>query len=324
MEKIRWGVLGTADIARQQTIPGMREAENCALYAIAGRSIEKARQYQAEFGFEKAYGSYDALLSDPAVQAVYVPLPNDLHREWAIRALEAKKHVLCEKPLALTEAQARDMFRAAEENGVHLMEAYAYLHNPFVRAVKAEVDAGAIGNVLYLESAFVGGPPREGNYRARRDAGGGAQYDLGCYPLSMALWMLDGEPLRVSASALFDDGGIDLATNALLSFAGGAVANLSCGMLLRADRLDRFRLCGDRGEIFSAFQFNQPGEIAYTLVRDGRAEEKRVTAPQNYRLEVEQLGRCILEGEAPAVSPAFSLRVARVQDRILDAIGFWK
>ncbi len=324
MEKIRWGVLGTADIARWQTIPGMREAENCALYAIAGRSIEKARQYQAEFGFEKAYGSYDALLSDPAVQAVYVPLPNDLHREWVIRALEAKKHVLCEKPLALTEAQARDMFRAAEENGVYLMEAYAYLHNPFVRAVKAELDAGAIGNVLYLESAFVGGPPRAGNYRARRDAGGGAQYDLGCYPLSMALWMLDREPLRVSASALFADSGIDLAANVLLSFEGGAVANLSCGMLLRANRLDRFHLCGDRGEIFSAFQFNQPGEIAYTLVRDGKAEEKRVTAPQNYRLEVEQLGRCILEGEAPAVSPAFSLRVARVQDRILDAIGFWK
>ena len=324
MEKIRWGVLGTADIARWQTIPGMREADSCVLYAIAGRSIEKARQFQSEFGFEKACGSYDELLSDPQVQAVYVPLPNDLHLEWVKRALKQKKHVLCEKPLALNAAQAEDMFRTAEENGVHLMEAFAYLHNPFVHAVKAEIDAGAVGSVRYVESAFLGGPPRENNYRARRDAGGGAQYDLGCYPLSMALWLMEKAPVQVRASALFNENGIDLATSALLSFEGGAVANLYCGMLLPASRLDRFHIVGDRGEIFSSFYFNQPGEIAYTLLRNGKAEEKRVTAKQNYRLEVEQLGRCILNGESPAVSPAFSLLVARTQDRILDEIGFWK
>ena len=150
MEKVRWGVLGTADIARGQTIPGMRTAEHCECYAIAGRRIEKARSYQEEFGFRKAYGSYDELLADPEVQAVYIPLPNDLHCEWTVRALKAGKHVLCEKPLAVSAAQAEEMFRTAEENHVLLMEAFAYLHSPFIRAVREELDAGAIGGIRYL------------------------------------------------------------------------------------------------------------------------------------------------------------------------------
>ena len=135
MENIKWGVLGTAGIARGQTIPAMKTAENCTLFAIAGRSLEKAKEFRQEFGFEKAYGSYEALLNDPEVEAVYIPLPNDLHCEWTIRALNAKKHVLCEKPLAVSKAQEESMFRAAEENGVHLMEAFAYLHSPVTAAI---------------------------------------------------------------------------------------------------------------------------------------------------------------------------------------------
>ena len=153
MNSIKWGVLATADIARGQTIPAMKKAVNCDLYAIAGRGLEKARQFQQEFGFEKAYGSYDALLNDPNVEAVYIPLPNDLHCEWAIRALNAKKHVLCEKPLAVSKAQEESMFRAAEENGVHLMEAFAYLHSPIIAAIKGEL--ASIGEIRYLESAFI-------------------------------------------------------------------------------------------------------------------------------------------------------------------------
>ena len=131
MEKVRWGVIGTAGIARGETIPGMLLAENCELYAVAGRSLEKAKSFRDAFGFRKAYGSYDELLADPAVEAVYIPLPNDLHCEWSIRALQAGKHVLCEKPLAVSEEQAKRMFEAAEKNGVYLMEAFAYLHSPF-------------------------------------------------------------------------------------------------------------------------------------------------------------------------------------------------
>ena len=179
MSKVRWGVLGTADIARGQTIPGMQMAEHCELYAIAGRRIEKAKQYQEEFGFQKAYGSYDELLADPEVQAVYIPLPNDLHCEWTVKALKAKKHVLCEKPLAVSEAQVKEMFRAAEENSVLLMEAFAYLHSPFVQAVKAELDAGTIGEIRYFESAFITGRRPDTDIRLRRETYGGAFYYLG-------------------------------------------------------------------------------------------------------------------------------------------------
>ena len=322
MEKVKWGVLGTADIARGQTIPGMKLAEHCERYAIAGRRIEKAKRYQEEFGFQKAYGSYDELLSDPDVQAVYIPLPNDLHCEWTVKALKAKKHVLCEKPLAVSEAQVTEMFRTAEENGVLLMEAFAYLHSPFVRAVKAELDAGVIGEIRYIESAFITGRRPDTDIRLRKETCGGAFYDLGCYPLSMILWMLGKEPEEVRASAQFSEKEIDLFTSALLLYENGTVANIDCGMLLPTGRLDRFHICGTSGEITSPVEFNQCGEIPYTVIRDGMQETKTVTAPNNYALETEQLSRCILYGEKPHISGEFSLLTARTTDRILKAIGY--
>ena len=322
MRKVKWGVLGTADIARGQTIPGMQLAEHCELYAIAGRKIEKAKAYQEEFGFQKAYGSYDELLADPEVEAVYIPLPNDIHCEWSIKALKAKKNVLCEKPLAVSEAQVKEMFRATEENGVLLMEAFAYLHSPFVKAVKAELDAGVIGEIRYLESAFITGRRPDTDIRLRKETYGGALYDLGCYSISMAMWMLGKEPDDVRAIAQFSEKQIDLFTSALLLYNNGMVANLDCGMLLPTGRLDRFHIHGTLGEIVSPVEFNQCGEIPYTIIRNGVKETKTVTAPNNYSLESENLSLCILNGEKPHVSKEFSLLVARVTDRILREIGY--
>ena len=322
MRKVRWGVLGTADIARGQTIPGMQAAEHCELYAVAGRRAEKAKSFQETFGFRKSYGSYDELLADPDVEAVYIPLPNDLHCEWTVRALNAKKHVLCEKPLAVSESQAREMFRAAETNRVLLMEAFAYLHSPFVRAVKEELDAGVIGEIRYMESAFITGRRPDTDIRLRRETYGGALYDLGCYAVSMALWMLGREPDVVRAAAQFSGQRIDLFTSALLLYGSGAVANLDCGMVLPAGRLDRFRIRGTLGEIVSPVEFNQCGDIPHTVIRDGSAETKTVSVPNNYALEVDQLSRCILNGEKPHVSGEFSLMTARVTDRILREIGY--
>ena len=322
MKKVQWGVLGTAGIARSQTIPAMKLANNCDLYAIAGRNPEKVREFQESFGFEKGYCSFDELLADPQVEAVYIPLPNDLHMEWVIRALNARKHVLCEKPLALTAAQEEEMFRAAEDNGVYLMEAFAYQHSPIVAALKSELDNGAVGEIRYLESAFIGGLPKQGDYRWRREAGGGAVYDLGCYAVSMALRMMGCEPEEITASAQFCDQGIDVFASMLMKFKNGATANLYCGMLSGTRRLDRFHVLGTRGELYSPVEFNQAGEIQYTVVCDGVAKTKTVTAPNNYQLEVEQLGRCVRNGEKPFVTPEFSLMVARTLDQVLDKIGF--
>ena len=325
MRKIKWGVLGTAGIARKQTIPGMQQADNCELYAIAGRSMEKAEQFRERFGFEKAYGSYNELLADPEVEAVYIPLPNELHCEWTVKALNAKKHVLCEKPLAPTTEQVETMIRCARENGVHLMEAFAYLHSPFVTAVKAELERGAIGDVLYLESAFITATHEAENIRMRRDTFGGALYDLGCYATSMTTWMLGEEPQKVQAMADFSDQGVDLFTSALLTFPCGARAALDCGIVLSlkdSKRIDRLQIHGTKGCIRSSTQFNEEGELSYTLYSEGKTEVKTVTARQNYALEVEQLGRCILNGEQPHVSHAFSIMNARLIDRIRAAIHY--
>ena len=322
MRKVRWGVLGTADIAWGQTIPGMRQAEHCELYAVAGRKTEKAERYRDAFGFRKAYTGYEALLEDPEVEAVYIPLPNDLHCEWTVRALKAGKHVLCEKPLAVSEKQAEEMFRAAEENGVNLMEAFAYLHSPFVGAVRAELEAGAVGEIRYLESAFITTRRAGTDIRLRKETFGGALLDLGCYCVSMALWMMGREPDEVRAAAQFSDKKVDLFTSALLLYDGGAVADLDCGMLLPSGRLDRFRIHGTEGTIVSPVEFNQCGKIPYTVIRDGAAVTREVDAPNNYALETEQLSLCILRGDRPHVSKEFSLRVARVTDRIMREIGY--
>lgn len=322
MDKVRWGILGTADIARGATIPGMQQANNCELCAVAGRRLEKAQAFRDEFGFRKAYGSYEELLADPEVEAVYIPLPNDLHCEWSVRALQAGKHVLCEKPLAVSEEQVKWMFDAAEKSGIYLMEAFAYLHSPFVQAVKAELDAGVIGDIRYMESAFITGRRPDTDIRLRKETCGGATYDLGCYAVSMAMWMIGKEPDTIRASAQFSPKGIDLFTSALLLYDDESVAALDCGMLLPHGRLDRFRIYGTKGTILSPVEFNQSGEIPYTIIRDGISETKTVSVRDNYALEVEQLGRCVRGLETPHVSREFSLLVARVTDRILAEIGY--
>ena len=324
MRKIKWGVLGTANIAKGCTIPGMQLAENCELYAVAGRTLEKAEAFRAEFGFEKAYGCYEALLEDPAVEAVYIPLPNDLHCEWTVKALRAKKHVLCEKPVAVNAAQAEEMFREAEANGVLLMEAFAYLHSPLIAALKAELDAGTIGDVLYLDNAFITSDYNMSNIRMRRETFGGSVYDLGCYCISQALWLL-GEPDRVQAVADFSAAGVDRYATGLLSYADGRQACFSCGMVLATEqdkRIDRLLIHGTKGAICTDAGYNEAGELRYTVTVDGAQTVKTVNAPQNYSLEIAQLGRCIEGVEQPHVSKAFSLAVARTLDRVLASIGY--
>lgn len=325
MKKVTWGVLGTAHIAKGHTLPGMMQAENCRRYAVAGRNLAKAEAFQEEFGFEKAYGSYEALLSDPEVEAVYIPLPNELHYEWTKKALQAKKHVLCEKPLAPTVAQMEELAKIAEENGVLVMEAFAYLHSPYMAAVKAELNAGTIGEPLYMESEFVTSDYDLSNIRMRKETFGGAVYDLGCYCTSQILWLMGSEPEKVQAVAEFSPEGIDTLTTAILSFADGKKASLTCGMCLNRepfDRIDRFRVHGTKGCIESHEQFNADGDLIYTVTVDGKRETRVVPTPQNYRLEVEQLGRCILNGEKPWVSPEFTARNGRLLERILDCIGY--
>lgn len=325
MRKVNWGVIGTAGIAKGQTIPGMLLAENCSLYAIAGRSMEKAEEYQALFGFEKAYGDYVELLEDPAVEAVYIALPNTLHCEWVKKAISYGKHVLCEKPLAPTAEEAEALFRLADEKGVYLMEAFAYLHSPWVAAIKNEIDSGAIGSVRYIESQFVTSDYNSANIRMRRETNGGCMYDLGCYTTSLIGWLLGREPDEIRAAGIFSPEGIDVLTTAVFSYKDGVKAMMNCGMVLATDldkRIDQLRIDGTEGSITSTGEFNGCGEMSYIITRDGLAEEKTVSVPQNYSLEVAQLGRCITEGEKPHVSREFTIRNLTTVGRILKEIGY--
>ena len=325
MEKIKWAVLGTAGIAKGQTIPGMLQAENCELYAIAGRSLEKAKAYQEEFGFTKAYGDYDELLADPQVEAVYIPLPNQLHHDWAIRALKAKKHVLCEKPLAPTAKEAEEMIRCANENGVLLMEAFAYLHSPYVCALKDIVDSGVLGEIRYIETAFITSDYDVSNIRMRKETFGGALYDLGCYNTSLILRLLGEEPESVQAVAVYSDRNVDRLTTGTLTFKGGMSAAFTCGMVLPTDmnqRLDRLQIHGTKGKIVSDVEYNQEGECSFTVVTEEGTQVRKVTARQNYALETEQFGRCIRQGETPFVSNEFTMMNSRTIDRLLESIGY--
>lgn len=325
MRTINWGVLGTAGIAKGCTIPGMQAAENCNLYAIAGRNLEKAQAFQAQFGFEKAYGSYEALLSDPAVEAVYIPLPNELHYAWAIKAMDAGKHVLCEKPLAPTAEQIEAMQAAAKKNGVFLMEAFAYLHSPLMAAIKAEIRQGVIGDLLYADSCFITSDYDISNIRMRKETFGGSVYDLGCYCTSQLLWLIGEDPSDIQAVAQFSRENIDILTTGILSFPSGVKAAFQCGMLLATDqdkRIDRFQIHGSKGSIYTDARFNQWGQLSYTVTTDSGVRTETVSARQNYALEIEQLGRCITDGESPWVSHQFTLRNARVLEAILEKIGY--
>jgi len=325
MTKVNWGVLGTADIARGCTIPGMKQAENCNLYAIAGRSMKKAVSFKEEFGFEKAYGDYDSLLADENVQAVYIPLPNHIHYEWIMKAVEAGKHVLCEKPMAPSAKEAAELFDAAKKKGVFLMEAFAYLHSPYVTALREEIDNGVIGNVSYIESAFLTSNHDMSNIRMYKEFYGGAVYDLGCYCTSMISRMIDKEPTVVQGVAEYSKEGVDLNATAIMQFGDDIRASFNCGMIFEVDinsRFDRLFIHGTKGYIKSDVEYNQSGELKYTVCSDGKTTTKTVNAPHNYKLEVEQLGRCILDGETPHVSPEFSLKNARMLDKVLEAIGY--
>ena len=330
MRKVRWGVLGTAGIADTCTIPGMLEAENCELYAIAGRNPEKVDDFRERFGFRKGYYSLDEMLDDPEVEAVYIPLSNDLHRSWVIRAAEKGKHILCEKPLGASEAECREMIKAADANGVILMEAFAYLHSPLMAAIKRELDAGTIGDVLYIDSTFLTSCYDMSNIRMRKETCGGSLYDLGCYNTTQILWLLGEEPAEIKAAADFSDEKVDMFTQAFMKFSDGKRASMKCGMVLERSvglsgeffRMDSVVIFGTKGSLTCYAQFNEAGELSYTVKAAGVSETKTLTVPQNYRLEVEQLGRCITEGETPHVSHEFTLRNARTMDRILKEIGY--
>ena len=332
MEKktVRWGVLGCSGIGKSRTIPGLLACENAELYAIAGRNEEKLKAYAEPFAPKKLYTDYQALLDDENVDAVYLPLPNSIHMEWVKKAAAAGKHILCEKPMALTEEQVREMFAAAKEHGVLLEEAYAYRHAQLVQKVKEIVDSGAIGRIRYLESKHSTFDTNRSGIRYQKGNGGGAVYDVTCYNVSLAAYLFGKDPEDMSVYCGFDkETGVDVSDAVMLRYEEGVTAMLYAG--LDAYRRGCYSILGETGRIDVDHKFNSSGVCHIRVSTGARPQgaeyvdetttEYTIWVDDNYKKEIELFSDAVLNGSALTVSEEESLRTARVCDAIRRAGG---
>jgi len=328
MRNINWAVLGTASIAKEETIPAMLLSRTTNLYAIAGRSKEKVEEFQSTFGFETTYLDYDECLADPLVDAVYIPLPNHIHKEYIIKAARAKKHILCEKPLAASAEDVLEIINVCKTEGVHFMEAFAFLHCPIVDDLINRVKSGVIGDIRLIETLFyIPSFYLNGDIRGQRETLGGGQYDLGCYNIALILKLMDKMPIDIDALGKFTEAGIDRYCHSLLEFDDGTIATSSSGMILERTenyRMDECYIKGEKGQIEMKFPYNASGLLSYDIIKAGKTQTIEMRVPNNYFLEIEQFNRCILGEETPLVSNEFSYKVAQVQDKILEKIGYWQ
>ncbi|MHC5537123.1 Gfo/Idh/MocA family protein [Singulisphaera rosea] len=225
--KLRWGILGCARISRRGLIPGIRESQLGTLQAIASRDSETATAWAAEFGIPRSYGRYQELLDDPKVDAVYIPLPNEMHRAWVFAAADAGKHVLCEKPLSLDVAEAKAMVAHCRERNVLLMEAFMWRHQPRTAAVRRMVAGGSIGELRLIRSSF-SFPIEPNDWRLDRTRGGGALWDVGCYGLSTARLFAGAEPKSIRSVARFGPTGVDMSLSCVMTFPNGIIGEFDC------------------------------------------------------------------------------------------------
>jgi len=314
--------MSTAKIAREKVIPGIRGAANAQLVAIASRDHANARAVADRFDIPVAHGSYDDLLSDPEIDAIYIPLPNHMHLEWTERAARAGKHVLCEKPLGLNADEARRMHATCEAEGVVLLEAFMYRFHPQWQAVFEMVEEGRIGELRSVQSWFSYFNNDPANIRNVADWGGGALMDIGCYCIHVARTLFGREPVGVHAEMMRDpESGVDILTTAILDFATGQ-AGFTVGTRTEPDQ--RVHIYGTEGRIEIDIPFNTPSDrethVKLTAGRtspvDPHTEILTFAAADHYSLEIEAMGRAVLDGEALDGGAADSVANMAVIDRL--------
>jgi len=262
-QSLRFGILGAANIARAFAV-AVADSDRVKVVAVASRDLKKARTFAQEFGIERAHGSYEAMLRDPDIDAVYIPLPNTQHAEWAIRSAEAGKHILCEKPIAVTAADARAMFDAAHKHGVHLAEAYPYRSQPQTLKTRELLASGAIGRVQWIHATFGFTCTDPNNIRLDPTLGGGALLDAGSYPVSFVRMVAGERPIRVHASARWSETGVDRTVVASIEFNGGLLAQIACSFATAFHR--RALIAGDAGMLETTY-LNDPPEGGPPAIR---------------------------------------------------------
>ena len=331
MRKVKWGVLGVAKIATEKVIPGMQGAERCDIAAIASRDASRASQAAGQLGIAKAYGSYEALLADPEIEAIYNPLPNELHVPWTIKAMEAGKHVLCEKPAALSAEEAEMLIAARDRTGKLVAEAFMVRFHPQWRRARDLAQSGAIGDVRAIQTFFSYRLLDPDNVR-NRPPGGGGLYDIGCYAVLTARFVFGAEPTRVACVMERDPNfGVDRLASGILEFPGGRHLSFTVGTQISLHQ--RVTIVGEAGRIEAPVPFNAlPDRPMRIVIDDGadlvgsgaRVEEFPVC--DQYGLQGDAFSRAVL-GEAPL---EFGVEDAVLNMRVIDALfgaaesGMWQ
>ncbi len=296
-QKVRWGIISTAKIGVQKVIPAMQKGKNLIVTAIASRNIEKANSVADQLNIEKRYGSYEKLLADIEIDAVYIPLPNHLHVPLTLKALEAGKHVLCEKPIAMNAEEAAMLIEAAKKfPHLKVMEAFMYRFHPQWIKTKELVDTGEIGEVKTIHSFFSYHNIDPENIRNKADIGGGALMDIGCYCISFPRFIFNEEPERIISDIDFDPiMKTDRLTSALLHFASGKTSSFTCSTQLMP--YQRANILGDKGQIEVEIPVNAPPdqEVRITLRTKEKTEEFKFEPVDQYTLQAEAFSEAILK-----------------------------
>ncbi len=333
---LRWGILGTGNIARQFA-GSFPTAVRGKMTAVGSRRPETAKTFASTYSAGKAFGSYEDLISDDEVDAVYISLPNSMHHEWTIKALKAGKHVLCEKPIASNFAEAREMFDVANRAGRVLMEAFMYRSHPLTHAVLNAVKSGNIGRVKLIRTSFCFRVwNTKGNIRYDPALAGGALMDIGCYCINFSRLIAGAEPAAIQATGQLHAGGVDELAAGLMQFPGGITASFTCGMNAQAD--NSASICGDEGYIEIPVPWKPPVQnavwnLAYSIPprmdhATGAAPPARpretfsVNAEKSlYAMEADDFAEAVLDGAPVRVTPADSLGNMRVLDEMRRQIA---
>ena len=310
--QVRWGILGCARIARLQVVPAILRCPNSMLQAVASRDVAKLTEFRSLFGDFIEHASYEALIENPSVDAIYLPLPNSLHREWAIRAMRAGKHVLCEKPLALNTGEAEEMIRTSRECGVLLMEAFMYRYTERMGKVSDVLKSGVLGQIRSINSTFRFFLDRKNTIKEQPELGGGAMYDVGCYPLNLIGLVTQTEPVSIAVEC-DKSHGVDINLSAALRYADGLIATLHCGF--NAFERNYSEIVGTEGALLVPDTFlDTPGQI--TLLTTRGSESIAVAASDRYGEEIRDFSAAIQERKDPKLCLEESLRNMRILDHI--------
>jgi xylose dehydrogenase (NAD/NADP) len=311
-KSLRWGVISTSNIGRVAVNPAVQSSQNGELLAVASRDAQRAREFAEKSGIPNYYGSYEGLLNDESIDAVYIPLPNSMHREWTIQAAEKGKHILCEKPLALTENECKEMEAAAQANGVKLMEAFMYRFHPQTEKVIEMVRSNDLGDLRMIHSAFTFRLSRMDNIRMIPELGGGALMDVGCYCVNISRTLAGAEPVEVQAFALWSSTGVDDQLVGTLRFDNGVLAQFDCALCM--ERRETYEVAGTNANLVIPAAF-LPGTDDTTFVEHrGRNEvmKHKIKGTDEYRLMVEHFADCVLHDRPLRYTPAEAAQNMRV------------